>query len=155
DAAPRDRARARERHQPDLQRQAGDHPHGERRRDPGHLQRPAPGHARAGGAGRGEDVHLPVALRYPLRMPPNSAPAYDALVARMAALQKRLKRRRLTVASAESCTGGLLGAVLTENSGSSDHYLGGSVVYANEAKTVLADVPPQLIAGHGAVSSVV
>src|SRR5262249_12307769 len=68
---------------------------------------------------------------------------------------KRLKRKKLTVASAESCTGGLLGAVLSENPGSSDHYLGGAVVYANEAKTVLADVPPQLIAGHGAVSPVV
>ena len=90
-------------------------------------------------------------------MPPNSktAPTYDELVVRMADLQKRLRRKKLTVASAESCTGGLLGAVLSENSGSSDHYLGGAIVYANEAKTAFADVAPDLIHGHGAVSPVV
>ncbi|MBI2982724.1 MAG: CinA family protein [Chloroflexi bacterium] len=73
----------------------------------------------------------------------------------MAAIQPRLRRRKLTVASAESCTGGLLGAVLSETSGSSDHYLGGAVVYSNGAKTALADVPADLIHGHGAVSPVV
>jgi nicotinamide-nucleotide amidase len=73
----------------------------------------------------------------------------------MRAIQPKLKRRKLTVASAESCTGGLLASVLTELSGSSDHYLGGAVVYSNESKTVFADVPPDLIHGHGAVSSVV
>lgn len=88
-------------------------------------------------------------------MPAKSAPTYDELVARMAAIRPRLKRRKLTVASAESCTGGLLGAVLSETSGSSDHYLGGAVVYSNDAKTVFTDVPPDLIHGHGAVSPVV
>jgi PncC family amidohydrolase len=83
------------------------------------------------------------------------APTYDELVARMEGIQARLKRRKLTVASAESCTGGLLGAVLSERSGSSDHYLGGAVVYSNDAKTVLAGVAPDLIHGHGAVSPVV
>ncbi|MBI2325371.1 MAG: CinA family protein [Chloroflexi bacterium] len=88
-------------------------------------------------------------------MPARRAPTYDELVARMAAIQPRLRRRKLTVASAESCTGGLLGAVLSETSGSSDHYLGGAVVYSNGAKTALADVPADLIHGHGAVSPVV
>jgi len=83
------------------------------------------------------------------------APTYDGLVERMRAIQPVLKRRKLTVASAESCTGGLLAAVLTERSGSSDDYLGGAVVYSNEAKTILADVAPDLIHGHGAVSPVV
>ncbi|MBM4435449.1 MAG: CinA family protein, partial [Chloroflexi bacterium] len=83
------------------------------------------------------------------------APTLAELVARMEAIQPRLKRRKLTVASAESCTGGLLGAVLSALSGSSDHYLGGAVVYSNEAKTILADVAPDLIHGHGAVSPVV
>ena len=83
------------------------------------------------------------------------APTYDELVARMRTIQPRLKRKKLTVASAESCTGGLLGAVLSELSGSSDHYLGGAVVYSNHAKTALADVAPDLIHGHGAVSPVV
>ena len=73
----------------------------------------------------------------------------------MRALQPKLARRKLTVATAESCTGGLLGTVLTAHGGSSDVYNGGAVVYSNDAKTILADVPPQLIASHGAVSSVV
>ena len=88
-------------------------------------------------------------------MPSRRAPTYDELVARMATIQPRLRRRKLTVASAESCTGGLLGAVLSETSGSSDHYLGGAVVYSNDAKTALTDVPADLIHGHGAVSPVV
>ncbi|MFN2519649.1 MAG: CinA family protein [Candidatus Limnocylindria bacterium] len=83
------------------------------------------------------------------------APSYDELVARMVGIQERLSAARLTVASAESCTGGLLAAVLSEHGGSSGHYLGGAVVYSNDAKTVFADVPSQLIHGHGAVSSVV
>lgn len=73
----------------------------------------------------------------------------------MRAIQPRLRRRKLTVASAESCTGGLLGAVLSELPGSSDHYRGGAVVYSNEAKTILSGVPADLIHSHGAVSSVV
>ena len=73
----------------------------------------------------------------------------------MGALHSRLRRRKLTVASAESCTGGLLAAVLTTHPGSSDYFKGGEVVYSNEAKTILADVAPDLIHGHGAVSSVV
>lgn len=73
----------------------------------------------------------------------------------MSAIHTRLRRRRLTVAAAESCTGGLLAAVLTAHGGSSDYFKGGAVVYSNEAKTILADVPADLIHGHGAVSSVV
>ena len=73
----------------------------------------------------------------------------------MAAIHTRLRRRKLTVAEAESCTGGLLAAVLTAHAGSSDYFKGGGVVYSNDAKTILADVPADLIHGHGAVSSVV
>src|SRR5712692_1574454 len=73
----------------------------------------------------------------------------------MAKLHAVLRRRKITVASAESCTGGLLGTVLTAHGGSSVYYRGGAVVYSNEAKEILANVPPQLIASHGAVSSVV
>ena len=73
----------------------------------------------------------------------------------MKPLQTRLRRRKLTVAAAESCTGGLLASVLTAHGGSSDHFKGGAVVYSNEAKTIYADVAPDLIHGHGAVSSVV
>src|SRR5256885_9745585 len=73
----------------------------------------------------------------------------------MAKIQARLIRRKLTVAVAESCTGGLVAAVLTAHGGSSEFFRGGAVVYSNEARTVLADVAPDLIHGHGAVSSVV
>ena len=83
------------------------------------------------------------------------APTLDDLYTRMKALQPKLKRKKLTVAAAESCTGGLLETVLSSNDGASDVFLGGAVVYSNDAKTILADVAPQLIASHGAVSSVV
>ena len=73
----------------------------------------------------------------------------------MGPIHSRLRRRKLTVAAAESCTGGLLAAVLTAHGGASDYFKGGAVVYSNEAKTILADVAPDLIHGHGAVSSVV
>lgn len=73
----------------------------------------------------------------------------------MRALHSTLRRKKLTIAVAESCTGGLVGAILSEHSGSSDYFRGGMEVYSDEAKTVLADVPPQLIHSHGAVSSVV
>jgi competence/damage-inducible protein CinA-like protein len=59
---------------------------------------------------------------------------------------------RRTVATAESCTGGLLAARLTERAGSSAYALGGVVAYADEAKVALAGVDPALIARHGAVS---
>jgi nicotinamide-nucleotide amidase len=57
-----------------------------------------------------------------------------------------------TVAVAESCTGGLMAARLTDRAGSSAYVLGGVVVYSNEAKMALADVPAELIARVGAVS---
>jgi nicotinamide-nucleotide amidase len=56
------------------------------------------------------------------------------------------------VATAESCTAGLLAARLTDRPGSSAYVAGGVVAYANEAKTELLGVPPALIARHGAVS---
>jgi nicotinamide-nucleotide amidase len=59
---------------------------------------------------------------------------------------------RRTIATAESCTGGLLAGRLTELAGSSAYVLGGLVVYSNEAKIALAGVPAELIAAHGAVS---
>jgi nicotinamide-nucleotide amidase len=56
------------------------------------------------------------------------------------------------IATAESCTAGLLTARLTERPGSSAYVTGGVVVYANDAKTGLLDVDPDLIAAQGAVS---
>jgi nicotinamide-nucleotide amidase len=63
-----------------------------------------------------------------------------------------LRSLRWTIATAESCTGGLLAGRLTELAGSSDYVLGGLVVYSNEAKTALAGVDAGLIARVGAVS---
>ena len=56
------------------------------------------------------------------------------------------------IATAESCTGGLLAARLTDRPGSSAYVAGGVVAYANEAKSELLGVDPDLIATHGAVS---
>lgn len=56
------------------------------------------------------------------------------------------------IATAESCTGGMIAARLTDRAGSSAYVIGGVVSYANEAKTELLDVPAEMIAEHGAVS---
>ena len=63
-----------------------------------------------------------------------------------------LRDRGLTIAIAESCTGGLLASRLTDVPGSSSYVLAGVVAYSNASKTALAGVDPQLIAAHGAVS---
>jgi nicotinamide-nucleotide amidase len=63
-----------------------------------------------------------------------------------------LRERQLTIAVAESCTGGLLTSRLTDVPGSSAYVERGVVCYSNRAKTELADVPAALIAEHGAVS---
>ncbi|HEX3519547.1 MAG TPA: competence/damage-inducible protein A [Solirubrobacteraceae bacterium] len=63
-----------------------------------------------------------------------------------------LRQARLTIATAESCTGGLLAARLTELPGSSDYVRGAIVAYANEVKVAAAGVAPKLIELHGAVS---
>jgi nicotinamide-nucleotide amidase len=63
-----------------------------------------------------------------------------------------VRARGLTIATAESCTGGLLAGRLTDLAGSSDYVLGGLVVYSNEAKSELAGVDPALIERVGAVS---
>ncbi len=63
-----------------------------------------------------------------------------------------LAERKLTIAAAESCTGGLMMSRLTDVPGSSAYVVGGAVVYSNELKTALAGVDPALIAAHGAVS---
>jgi nicotinamide-nucleotide amidase len=63
-----------------------------------------------------------------------------------------LRAESETIAVAESCTGGLLSARLTERPGSSEVFRGGLVVYSNEAKIALVGVDPALIDEHGAVS---
>jgi nicotinamide-nucleotide amidase len=63
-----------------------------------------------------------------------------------------LQMRSMTLATAESCTGGLLAERITSLGGSSRYFLGGAVVYSNELKTQFANVPKALIDQHGAVS---
>jgi competence/damage-inducible protein CinA-like protein len=99
--------------------------------------------------------------------PPSAAGQYEALLdgirarhgatlfsedgASIDELVARLLARR-TIAVAESCTGGLMAGRLTDRAGSSAYVLGGVVVYSNEAKVELADVPAELIERVGAVS---
>jgi len=65
---------------------------------------------------------------------------------------RRLREAGLMVATAESCTGGLLSAVLTAASGSSAWFKGGVVAYSNALKVRLLRVPTALLAAYGAVS---
>jgi nicotinamide-nucleotide amidase len=66
---------------------------------------------------------------------------------------QELLKQNATIASAESCTGGLFAERLTTIAGSSAYFLGGVVCYSNEMKTAWADVPPEMIATKGAVST--
>jgi competence/damage-inducible protein CinA-like protein len=70
----------------------------------------------------------------------------DAVVARL------LRGQQATVATAESLTGGLLAARLTETAGSSDYFIAGYVTYTDEQKHQILGVPEELLARHSAVS---
>jgi nicotinamide-nucleotide amidase len=64
-----------------------------------------------------------------------------------------LIEKKKTISVAESCTGGMLGSLLTKNAGSSAYFLGGIISYSNDVKTDLLEVDPALIKVHGAVSA--
>lgn len=68
------------------------------------------------------------------------------------AVGRLLRERRATVATAESCTGGLLGKLLTDRGGSSDYFLGGVISYSNSLKETLLGVDAELLRSKGAVS---
>lgn len=76
----------------------------------------------------------------------------DATLAEAASLLAALQAKGLTLATAESCTGGLIAAALTAIPGSSATVLAGYVTYANAAKTRMVGVPEAMLAAHGAVS---
>jgi len=63
-----------------------------------------------------------------------------------------LQQKKLTLFTAESCTGGLIAAAVTDCPGSSAIFTGGVVVYSNELKQKLLEVPPSVFVRYGAVS---
>src|ERR1700761_8344301 len=77
----------------------------------------------------------------------------DALLAEARDLLAAARGNNFRIATAESCTGGLIAALLTEIPGSSDVVERGFVTYSNESKRELLGVPAELIARHGAVSA--
>jgi nicotinamide-nucleotide amidase len=77
-----------------------------------------------------------------------SADTFDLAVR----LGRTLRDRRWTVATAESCTGGLIAGAITEVAGSSGWFDRGFVTYSNEAKIEMLGVRPDTLAAHGAVS---
>ncbi len=126
-------------------------------------------------AGRLDGLEITTCLRggeleVVTRFGPAQQPSYDGLVAAFAAaygtrlfsmdgatvdeiVAQSLSRSGRTVATAESCTAGLLAGRLTELPGSSEWVRGGLVVYSNAAKSALAGVPTELLERVGAVSA--
>ena len=76
----------------------------------------------------------------------------QALEANLTQISLRLLKHRHLLATAESCTGGMIAAACTDLSGSSQWFERGFVTYSNEAKAEMLGVPPVLIEQHGAVS---
>jgi nicotinamide-nucleotide amidase len=79
----------------------------------------------------------------------------EAIVRRAAEVLDVAKRKKLTVVTAESCTGGLLASVLSEAPGAGERLQGGFVVYTKEHKTIALGVPPDLLERESAVSEAV
>ena len=79
-------------------------------------------------------------------------PIDSELVAAAVRLGDRLRANGAQMASAESCTGGMVGHIITQVPHASDHYLGGIVSYADAAKRELLGVDPELLERVGAVS---
>jgi nicotinamide-nucleotide amidase len=79
----------------------------------------------------------------------------EVMVNTVGELAARLLDKGWMLASAESCTGGMIAAACTDLSGSSNWFERGFVTYSNEAKTEMLGVDPVLIEAHGAVSEVV
>lgn len=79
--------------------------------------------------------------------------AADPLVVLAARLHDRCLARGVRLATVESCTGGLVGHLITETPGSSAYYLGGFVTYSDQLKRDLVGVSEEVLAAHGAVSA--
>lgn len=92
-----------------------------------------------GSAGSGESIGAP--------------PSDAELVALASGLQAMAIAAGLTVSTAESCTGGLVGHLITQVDGSSGYYLGGVVSYSDALKRSTLGVPQETLERHGAVSA--
>ncbi|GAA4885398.1 competence/damage-inducible protein A [Pseudonocardia benzenivorans] len=101
---------------------------------------------RPGAEAVAEEVAREIVARHAGRLVSDVGATVDELLA------QALLERGLTVATGESCTGGLLAGRLVDRAGSSAYVAGGVVAYSNEAKTALLDVPADMIETHGAVS---
>ncbi|MGI8998291.1 MAG: CinA family protein [Candidatus Limnocylindria bacterium] len=86
-------------------------------------------------------------------MPPTHPPTDEELDAAARWLGRALVERGWQMASAESCTGGMVGHVITQVPGSSKHYLGGIVSYSDAVKEDLLGIPGALLERVGAVSA--
>lgn len=106
--------------------------------------------ARAASAAVADGMVTEVAAAIRARVPEGIYGEDDADIA--AVLLEQCRATHSTIAVAESCTGGLLGARLTDVPGSSDVFLGGVIAYANAVKIRDLGVPAELIDRHGAVS---
>ena len=82
-----------------------------------------------------------------------TSPTPDSLEVLAERLQGICLGASLTVATAESCTGGLVANAITDIAGSSNYFRGAVVAYADEAKSALLEVPADVVAAHGAVSA--
>jgi PncC family amidohydrolase len=80
-------------------------------------------------------------------------PTDEDLVALARRIGTACRERGVRLGTAESCTGGLVGHVITEVPGSSDYFAGALVTYGNEIKIDLAGVPADVLEAHGAVSA--
>jgi PncC family amidohydrolase len=80
-------------------------------------------------------------------------PTYDDLTRLAADLGRRLLASGLSCATAESCTGGLVGHLITEIAGSSAYFMGGAITYSNGAKAHILGVSEATLAADGAVSA--
>jgi nicotinamide-nucleotide amidase len=81
------------------------------------------------------------------------APTDEELLGLARRLALICRERGVRIGTAESCTGGLVGHLITEVPGSSDYFAGALVTYVNEVKVGLADVPEPVLIAHGAVSA--
>lgn len=103
--------------------------------------RPLPGAQKAAQA-----LHAAIAQRHARQLVSADGTTTDELLA------AALLGRGWTVATGESCTGGMVASRLVDRAGSSEYVAGGVVAYSNAAKTALLDVPAEMIVEHGAVS---